>query len=458
MSLNIVELIEKSPIAKLSNDYQSTLINKIKEKFTTDEQQIFVSSFYCYLNYDKDNDFIIDLDTVWSWMGFYKKGNAKTLLENNFTINEHYKIFAADDAEAKNKGRGGHNKIKIMLTIKTFKSLCLKACTKKADQIHEYYLKMEETLQDAINEETNELRLQLKISRTEKECIREKTLLEQFSENDQCVYYGLIDNTNDKSEKLVKFGNSNSLRLRVASHKKTYSNFRLVNAFKVDNKLQIENAIKSHKQLASHKRTIMINSKNYTEILCVDAISFDRLDKIIQDIIVGIEYTVDNYNKLLRENARLNAKVKELSEENEKLFSIKNVVVNSETTQDEYQTLLHNFMTANEENKRLKIENQRMMKTLKNTSEEITPDEYLTITKNIKRIAKATDGLYHIGDNTYVKCFGTREEVWNGVAYKTSGELLKADLMINKKGKLVSKSKFLHESVTDRFATVNGTG
>ena len=81
-----------------------------------------------------------------------------------------------------------------------------------------------------------------------------------------------------------------------------------------------------------------------------------------------------------------------------------------------------------------------------------------TITKNIKRIAKAADGLYHIGDNTYVKCFGTREEVWNGAAYKTSGELLKADLMINKKGKLVSKSKFLHESVTDRFATVNGTG
>jgi hypothetical protein len=321
---------------------------------------------------------------------------------------------------------------------------------------------MEETLQEVINEESDELRLQLtnviKTAQTEKERIREKTLLEQFSENDQCVYYGLIDNTNDKSEKLVKFGNSNSLRLRVASHKKTYSNFRLVNAFKVDNKLQIEKAIKSHKQLASHKRTIMINSKNYTEILCVDAISFDQLDKIIQDIIVGIEYTAENYNKLLRENARLNVKVKELSEENEKLFSIKNVVVNSETTQNEYQTLLHNFMTANEENKRLKIENQRMMKTLKNTSEEITPDEYLTITKNIKRIAKATDGLYHIGDNTYVKCFGTREEVWNGVAYKTSGELLKADLMINKKGKLVSKSKFLYESVTDRFATVNGTG
>ena len=444
--LNIVQLIEQNPLVNLSKSYHGRLINKIKANFTNEEQQLFVSSFYCYLNYKRSTDFVIDLDNVWKWLEFSNKDKAKRLLEKAFVENTDYKCLLTPKGEQK-PGRGGQNKETILLTIKAFKTFCLKACTKKADQIHEYYLKMEETLQEVINEESNELKLQLtnviKMAQTDKERIREKTLLEQFSENDQCVYYGLIDNTNDKSEKLIKFGNSNSLRLRVASHKKTYSNFRLVNAFKVDNKL--------------HKRTILINNKNYTEILCIDALTIDALDKIIQDIIVGIEYTVDNYNKLLKENGHLNAKVKELSEENEKLISIKNTVVNSETPQDEYQNLLHNFMTVNEENKRLKIENQRMMKTLKNTSEEITSDEYLTITKNIKRIAKAADGLYHIGNNTYVKCFGTREEVWNGLAYKTSGELLKGDLMINKKGKLVSKSKFLHETVTDRFAGVNGT-
>lgn len=34
-----------------------------------------------------------------------------------------------------------------MLNIKTFKKYCLKAGTKKADEIHEYYIKLEETLQ-----------------------------------------------------------------------------------------------------------------------------------------------------------------------------------------------------------------------------------------------------------------------------------------------------------------------
>ena len=54
--LNIVELIEKNPITKLSNNYNNKLLNKIKENFNEIEQKLFVSSFYCYLNYNKNND------------------------------------------------------------------------------------------------------------------------------------------------------------------------------------------------------------------------------------------------------------------------------------------------------------------------------------------------------------------------------------------------------------------
>jgi hypothetical protein len=463
--LNIVQLIEQNPLVRLSQTYHGRLINKIKEVFTNEEQQLFVSSFYCYLNYNKNEDFVIDLDNVWKWLEFSNKDKAKRLLEKSFIINTDYKCLLTPKEEQKS-GRGGHNKETILLTIKAFKSFCLKACTKKADQIHEYYLKMEETLQDVINEESNELRLQLenksseltnvlRTSQTEKERIREKTLLEQFNENDQCVYYGLIDNTNDKSEKLIKFGNSNSLRLRIRSHKKTYSNFRLVNAFKVDNKIQIENAIKNHTKLVPHKRTININNKNHTEILCVDVLKFDELDKIIRDVIVGIEYNLNNYNKLLKDNERLNNKIKELSDENENLRSIKNCAINNASVENDYRNLLNNYITTNEENKRLIIENQRLMKKLKKTDEEINPNDYLTISNSVKRISKGSDGLYHIGEHTYIKCFGNREEVWNGIAYKTSGELLKADLIINKNGKLVSKNKFLHETIRNRFSTVN---
>ena len=78
-SINIVKLIEENPNAKLSKPYQGKLINKLKNSFSTDEQQLFISSFYCYLNY-KSDDFVVDLDDIWSWLGFARKTNAKNLL------------------------------------------------------------------------------------------------------------------------------------------------------------------------------------------------------------------------------------------------------------------------------------------------------------------------------------------------------------------------------------------
>jgi phage anti-repressor protein len=162
--LNIVELIEKNPITKLSSTYNNKLLNKIKNNFSSFEQQIFVSSFYCYLNYDKNIDFVVDLDDIWKWLGFTQKVSAIRVLEKNFNLNLDYKTalqFGKASLETHIKQNGGQNKQTILLTIKCFKSLCLKAQTKKASEIHEYYIKLEETLHEIVEEETNELKLQL---------------------------------------------------------------------------------------------------------------------------------------------------------------------------------------------------------------------------------------------------------------------------------------------------------
>jgi hypothetical protein len=129
MDLNIVELIEKNPITKLSGSYQNRLINKIKENFNNNDQQLFVGSFYCFLNYNQTTDFVIDLDNVWKWLGFSHKHKAKCLLEKCFLLNRDYKHLLNLKVEQK-CGRGGHNKITILMNIKTFKSLCLKSGTK----------------------------------------------------------------------------------------------------------------------------------------------------------------------------------------------------------------------------------------------------------------------------------------------------------------------------------------
>jgi hypothetical protein len=179
-SLDIVNLIETNPITKLTNDYNNKLLMKIKENFTETEQQLFVSSFYCYLNYNSTTDFVIDLDNVWKWLEFKQKVNAKVLLEKNFIINTDYKILLSQlgkQEPSEEKKHGGHNKETIMLTIKTFKLFCIKAETKKAKEIHEYFVKLEEILQQTIQEESEELKKQLS-KQNEELLIKEKELEE----------------------------------------------------------------------------------------------------------------------------------------------------------------------------------------------------------------------------------------------------------------------------------------
>jgi hypothetical protein len=165
--LNISNLIEKSPITRLSKDYENRLINKIKDNFNEKEQQIFVTSFYCFLNYDTKKDFVVDFDSAWKWAGFSRKDPAKRLLEKCFIIDidDQVKNTSPPFGGKVEMGRPVEN---ILLTVNTFKKFCLKAGTKKADEIHDYYIKLEELLHETVNEETNELRLQLTNTEQEK--------------------------------------------------------------------------------------------------------------------------------------------------------------------------------------------------------------------------------------------------------------------------------------------------
>ena len=105
-SFNIVDLIENNPIARLNNTYQNKLLTKIKANFTDNEQQIFVASFYCFLNYDSTKDFVIDFDDVWKWLGFSNKAHSKRLLDKQFIIDKDYKILLTFAGEQKKHIKG----------------------------------------------------------------------------------------------------------------------------------------------------------------------------------------------------------------------------------------------------------------------------------------------------------------------------------------------------------------
>jgi hypothetical protein len=59
----------------------------------------------------------------------------------------------------------------------------------------------------------------------------------------------------------------------------------------------------------------------------------------------------------------------------------------------------------------------------------------------MKRPHRSEDGTYHINGKKFPELFGSRVQVINGTAYKTTGELVKSDLMMNKWGRIVSALK-----------------
>jgi phage anti-repressor protein len=252
-------------------------------------------------------------------LGFSQKIRAKEIIEKNFKLDIDFKTaFSIEKAvlETSVKQNGGQNKQTIMLTIKCFKSLCLKAQTKKASEIHEYYIKLEETLHEIVEEETNELKLQLEQKdniileikqSTEKEKIvlkkenqkaLEQAIIIQFPLNTECIYFGTIDNTNETGEKLLKFGHTNDLGTRVLDHRKKYSNFILVNAYRVQNKVEIENLIKTYPKIKRQIRSIEVNGKNKTEIIAYDSTNF-TIEKLNKTLIFKINSVNSLYLKTL---------------------------------------------------------------------------------------------------------------------------------------------------------------
>ena len=327
--LNIVDIIEKNPITTISNNCNTKLLIKIKNNFTSFEQQHFISNFYCYLNYDNTNDFVVDVDNIWKWLGFSSKYNLIRILEKFFVKNIDYKDFSLCGEEKQEIGnKGGHNIIKIMLNLKCFKTVCLKAQTTKASEIHEYYLKLEtillETLKedsqeftktllkkDAILEEKNRI---IETATKEKQRAVEKAILAQFPVNTECIYIGTIENTNEANEKLIKFGHSNDLSARVSYHHcNSYKNFVLVNSFKVNNRTEIENLIKNSPKIKKHIRKITIDGKNKTEIIAYDEdFTIEKIIIHIKDIINSRVYSVENFYRIIHENEHLNTELNKL--------------------------------------------------------------------------------------------------------------------------------------------------
>ena len=294
MSIDIVNLIESNPITKLNGDYQSKLVEKVQKHFNNYEQQMFLASFYCYLKHDNRNDFVIDLDNVWNWLGFSSKFNAKRLLEKCFTLDLDYKQLLLSNEKQTTDTRGGHNKEIFMLNIKTFKLFCIKAGTKKADEIHEYFIKLEEILQEVLIEEGNELKQQiLQIEDTKKQeyetkltqqkiLEREKVLMQEYATSG-AIFYVIKVKTFENGQYIVKIGESRRGVLgRYKEHKTKYEECLLLDCFTVNKSKDFETFIKEHELVRRNRVNDLPGHETELELFLVGKnLSYQTLLDII---------------------------------------------------------------------------------------------------------------------------------------------------------------------------------
>ena len=251
-------------------------------------------------------DFVIDLDNVWQWLGFSQKVNSKCVLEKNFIENSDYKIFVPEVAGAKKENRGGHNKEIIMLTINAFKRFCLKAGTKKADEIHEYYIKMEKVLQDVLFEECNALTEQVKQIKQEntnkelefkttlkdvKALEKEKILIRQFSTSIPIVYIIKVKSF-ENGQYIVKIGESRrGITGRYNEHRSKYSECLLLDVFAVNRSKDFESYIHNHKLIRSNRIRDLEGHENELELFLIGK------ELSYQMILDTINSQIDNFQE-----------------------------------------------------------------------------------------------------------------------------------------------------------------
>lgn len=237
---------------------KNELINKLKNHFSDDEQRLYVSNLFLYLNYHQLDDFIVNLDNVWKFIGFSNKANAKRLLKHNFKEDIDYKISLIrtdEQLSSKNLGGAGLNKETpvirtddgkfksetIMLNINTFKKLCLKANTENADKIHDYYIKLEMVYNELMKEQLEQKEKQIEEQKKTIELLENRPDTEGFSVKRGYVY--LIKDTSSIGSYKIGLAENPDGRLTSLNVASSNKSLKMLTMFKSNNMKYAEKLI-----------------------------------------------------------------------------------------------------------------------------------------------------------------------------------------------------------------------
>lgn len=174
----------------------------------------FIRDFFGFQKkslYQEYEPFTISLEDVAYWLET-KKSDLKETLNKNYSKIIDFKIiknFApGHPGTKKTETRGGHNIELILLTGETFKMLCMRSKTKKADKVRYYYIELEKLIDEYKNVIINSQQQKIKI-------LEQDIKKQDLPENGMCYIFKDID---ELGEIYYRIGRSANLQKRFASH------------------------------------------------------------------------------------------------------------------------------------------------------------------------------------------------------------------------------------------------
>ncbi len=132
------------------------------------------------------DEFPIDFDAAWKWIGYSTKQKAKNKLINNFEVSIDYNINQT--VKLVKRAQGGDSGIEdICLTIDCFKSLGMMAGTGQGKEIRRYFLECERIAKKAVEiipaqaQEIERLKLELQVAQAQASAAQSQERVLQIS-------------------------------------------------------------------------------------------------------------------------------------------------------------------------------------------------------------------------------------------------------------------------------------
>jgi phage anti-repressor protein len=239
----------------------------------------FIKDFFGFQKTDQFKDykpFTISLDDVAYWLESLK-ANLKSTLITSYIKDVDYIII--NSLLMVNHEQPKHNKETIIITSDTFKMLCMRSKTKKADKVRQYYLNLEKLIDEYKDIIINNLNTKIKV-------LENDLIKDDLAKGGNVYIFEEIDQLNDK---YIRIGSSYDVKKRMNNHNSSsLHKKKILYKIKTSNIKQFEKCLQTHFYNFRFKK-----NKDYYKI------SNDMIEKAIENCNGIIEnFQNDNSNKI----------------------------------------------------------------------------------------------------------------------------------------------------------------